>query len=821
MSRTEASPAPGCATAAARSILPSGAPRGASPAARRAPRLRRPPSSRATAFPARWSAFCAAVLLVSVSGAASANSDCRCVPDVVLPGGNLAKLRDVATDGKASRVAESVTVRLKAVDATPGSCRAGLSSDPVTVSMYLEDDDGDVILSRAKGGFVCTSGKKSHAKFTTYFEGPKNCKDSVVPVAQSKGNITGWAATDDGSLLVARKITCAAAVPVSFDFTPLPHYHVTAGDTLNFSVTANRRGTPVNVTASGLPPAASFNGSNFSWVGAFVDSADTGNHSVTFTADGESTVVNIATTQYPVVGMSAVGLDGKPVWSLPVPLGGQALISVQPQFDNPFGIPNLGGQGANAWNQFVWSIDSTYLADFFSATNVAIIEGKGGGETLLHARFTDAALGEVAATAMLEVLEVVSVVVEPASLSLPERSTEPLRATATLEGGAQTTRIPFIWWTSNAAAVTVKESSILGSANATAQTLGTATITAFTSSGPVVGGTMQATAVAPFRDQELFGMNLQTAGNQVVSIDTTGSAQFHATLLAPYDDRFCSSSSHDANELLVGGFNLSTGFSQIQRINSAGNVTVVFTSTTVTQIGDTIDVQAIRYRPDGQAYFAMSEGQHTLTRVDSSGALSAIGGPSGNDGFGPIAIAPFGNGLVYSGPWGVELLGQGNQVQGFAELVSRYAVGSPATNKFIARMGVSLPRLVAPDGDLWILDGGSGALFRFEDLNSDGDHYRIETTSVGGETIQTAVDDPGERISAGQLPVGFNQLQLDSVTGDIIASRVVGSVPQRITVMRVADLNSDGDVNDAGEQVIVFDAGAPPGTDTVDVLLKY
>jgi len=112
-------------------------------------------------------------------------------------------------------------------------------------------------------------------------------------------------------------------------------------------------------------------------------------------------------------------------------------------------------------------------------------------------------------------------------------------------------------------------------------------------------------------------------------------------------------------------------------------------------------------------------------------------------------------------------------------------------------------------------------LFRFEDLNSDGDHYRIETTSVGGQTIQTAVDDPGERVLAGHLPAGFDQLQLDLVTGEILATRIVGSVPQRITVLRVADLTGDGDVDDAGEQRIVFDAGAPEGTDTVSALSKY
>ncbi len=763
----------------------------------------------------------AAVLLALLPGAASANSDCKCVPETVLPGGNLAKLRDVATDGKASRVAVAVTIRLKAVDVTPGSCTAGKRSDPVVAALNLHDDDGDVIIGQAKSGYVCSAGKKTHAKFTGYFEGPRNCKGSVVPVGQSKGKITGSAATGDGALLISRHILCAAAVPVEFSITPAPDFHVTAGQTLNFSVSAARRGDDLSVTASGLPPSATFDGTNFSWTGAFVDSADSGYHKVTFTADGESTVVNIATTQYPVTSLKVIGLNGVPVFSQPVPLGGQALVSVQPQFDNPYGVPTLGGQGANAWNRFDWSIDSTYLADFFSATNVAVIEGMGSGRAQLEVRFTDAVLGEISATAYLDVLEVVAVEVSPANLSFPKGSTEPLVATATLEGGTQTTRIPFQWWTSDAAVASVVAGSVLGTANVSGQDLGSATITAFTSSGPVVTGTMQATAVVPLRDQELFGLDRKSAGNRIVSLDTMGNAQFVAALLAPYDDQFCSSSSHDANEILVGGVESSTGFSEIQRVDSAGNVTDVYTSTTITPIGDTIDVGAIRYRPDGQAYFAMSEGQHVLTRVDQSGSLFPIGGPNGNDGFGPTAIAPFGNDLVFSGPWGVELLGQGNKVQGFAELVARYSGGSPVSNKFIAKIGVSLPRLIAPGGDLWILDGSTGELWRFEDLNSDGDHYFILTESVAGKIVQSAVDDPGERISAGQLPVGFNQLQLDTVTGDIIATRVVGTAPQRITVMRVADVNGDGDVDDAGEQVIVFDAGAPAGTDAADALMKY
>jgi len=743
---------------------------------------------------------------------------CGCAPDLVLPGGSLATLQNVATSGKASTVTTSVAVRLKAVDLTPGSCTAGSSSDPATVSIHLEDDDGDVILDRSKTGAVCTNGKKTYAKFPVTFEGPKNCKDSLAPASQSKGTISIQATTGNGAVLTTRKLTCAAAVPVDFSFSPRPNYHVTAGATLHFSVTAMRRGDPLAISVSGLPPSASFDGTNFSWIGAFVDSADDGNYDVTFTAGGESTVINIATTQYPVIGVGLVALNGQPISSLPIAIGGQGLISIQPQFANPYGVPSIGGQGSNGWNKFDWSIDTTYLADFFSATNVAVIDGMGKGTTPVRARFTDAALGDVATAAELDILEVTSIALNPGNLLLPESSTEPLVATATLEGGAQTSRVKFRWSSSDDAVASVAATSVLGTSNVTAHTLGTASIAASTETGPVVTGVIDATGVAPLRDQDLFGLDRAPDASRIVTVDTTGSAQFLASMPPPYNDQFSPSSSYDTNETMVGSFDSSTGFSQIQRISSAGNVLAVFTSTTVTQLGDTIDVQAIRYRPDGQAYFSMSEGQNAFTRVSQTGGLSSIGGPSGNDGYGPLAIAPYGNNLVYSGPWGEELLGKGNKLEGYAQLVARYTTGS---NQFFARTGVTRPRLVAPGGNLWVLDASTGELFRFADLNGDGNHFEIQTTTVGGETIQTAVDDPGERILAGQLPMGFDQLQLDLVTGDVIATRIVGSAPQRITVMRVADRNGDGDVNDAGEQTVVFDAGAPAGTDTVGALLKY
>ena len=749
---------------------------------------------------------------------------CSCVPDKLFPGRNLAKLRDVATGGKASKVPESITVRLAAGDTTPGSCTPGSNSDPVTVSLFLEDDDGDVILDRSKPGFVCSAGEKTYAKFTAFFEGPKNCKNSAVPATQtSQGNISAVMTTDDGALTATRKILCAATLPVVFTFTPPGHYHVTEGDTLNFTVTATRKNVPKTVTVDpgSLPPGATLDGTNFSWVGQFADTNDMGRHDVTFMADGVPIEVSIGTTELAIVSFDLVDVTtGVPLTGpIPIPIGGRIRVGAQALFDNPFGPPSpVGGQGTNAWANFLWSIDDTTIADFFSTTNVAVIDGLGIGMTPTEVHFTDATLGMVSATGTLDVLEVTSIAVDPPNLSYPEGSTERFVATATLSDGSQTQSIDFGWSTSNASVATVTSGSLAQGtahiANVTGQIQGAATITASTVIGPLVGGTTAVTLTPALRNQQLFGLDHQPSGNRLVSIDTVGGSQSLATLLAPYDDLFCSSDSHPTNQLLVGAFDLSNGFSEIQRIDSLGTVTAEFTSDTTTPQGDTIDVQAIRYRPDGVAYFAMSEGADALDSLDAAGSTTRIGGPLGNNGVGPTTIAPDGNNVVYSAPWTFELTHLGNVV-GIANLVARFDDGTNS-NDAIAVVGVSRPQLAAPGGELWILDGDTGELFRFDDLNSDGDHYFIQ-----GTTIQTAEDDPGERIPAGQLPSGFDTLHLDSQTGDMITTRVVGTAPQHITVMRLVDLNSDGDIDDAGEQTVVFDAGAPPGTDIVDVLLEY
>jgi hypothetical protein len=98
--------------------------------------------------------------------------------------------------------------------------------------------------------------------------------------------------------------------------------------------------------------------------------------------------------------------------------------------------------------------------------------------------------------------------------------------------------------------------------------------------------------------------------------------------------------------------------------------------------------------------------------------------------------------------------------------------------------------------------------------------WRRTCDSVG-TNILSAEDDPGERFSVGQLDPGFVTLTLDLTNQDMIATRIVGNVPQRITVMAIRDLNGDGDVEDSGEKTTLFDAGAPVGTDIRAVKLKY
>ena len=102
-----------------------------------------------------------------------------------------------------------MTVSLEAQEASPGSCPDGATSNPTTVNLYIEDDDGDLVFNRSKNSFVCTAGKRVHAKFGVRYTGPENCKDSAVPAQQtSRGTLFVNATTADESLDDTLKIQC-------------------------------------------------------------------------------------------------------------------------------------------------------------------------------------------------------------------------------------------------------------------------------------------------------------------------------------------------------------------------------------------------------------------------------------------------------------------------------------------------------------------------------------------------------------------------------------------------------------------------------------
>jgi hypothetical protein len=127
----------------------------------------------------------------------------------VVPQGNAVALKNVEDGGKGSSTQRSITVQLQAQEASPGSCPYGATSNPTTVHLFIEDDDGEVVNDSSKNSFVCTSGSKIHAKFGVRYNGPENCKDSEVPIQQtSKGTLFVTATTADGVYEDTLKIQC-------------------------------------------------------------------------------------------------------------------------------------------------------------------------------------------------------------------------------------------------------------------------------------------------------------------------------------------------------------------------------------------------------------------------------------------------------------------------------------------------------------------------------------------------------------------------------------------------------------------------------------
>jgi hypothetical protein len=118
---------------------------------------------------------------------------------------NSVSLRNVATEGKGSSATRKMVLIVHAVDAPGATCDPGEFSEPTYVNLHMVDDDGDGVFDDGKT-IVCEGGgSTSNVKMDVFFQGPKNCLDSVPPytegpaVGKSTGTITSTATGSAGT----------------------------------------------------------------------------------------------------------------------------------------------------------------------------------------------------------------------------------------------------------------------------------------------------------------------------------------------------------------------------------------------------------------------------------------------------------------------------------------------------------------------------------------------------------------------------------------------------------------------------------------------
>jgi hypothetical protein len=124
----------------------------------------------------------------------------------VVPAGNLASLNKTSTGGRRSILTKKVGVVLKAHERTRGACRPRSSTDTFSLRLYIEDDDGDVILDETRTGLTCNRRVGQEKFMATYTV--ENCAGSVAPSRRSKGEITVTATTEAGELVASRTLKC-------------------------------------------------------------------------------------------------------------------------------------------------------------------------------------------------------------------------------------------------------------------------------------------------------------------------------------------------------------------------------------------------------------------------------------------------------------------------------------------------------------------------------------------------------------------------------------------------------------------------------------
>jgi hypothetical protein len=128
------------------------------------------------------------------------------VPHRVVPGRNLAVLRNTTDLGKGSTQTKKVGVVLKTQERTPGACRPGSGADKFSLRLHMVDDDGDVILDELRTGLTCDR-RARQQKFMATCE-VENCAGSASPSPRSRGNVTVTATTEDGELIARRTLKC-------------------------------------------------------------------------------------------------------------------------------------------------------------------------------------------------------------------------------------------------------------------------------------------------------------------------------------------------------------------------------------------------------------------------------------------------------------------------------------------------------------------------------------------------------------------------------------------------------------------------------------
>jgi hypothetical protein len=130
------------------------------------------------------------------------------VPDAITPGGTMAVLNNTASGGRGSTQIKAVSVVLSADELTRGACRPNTSTDTFSLTLLMEDDDGDTIIDHTLHDLTCNRTVGTEAFEVIYMV--DNCAGSLPPSQHrgSKGTITVTATTEGGELVVNRLLKC-------------------------------------------------------------------------------------------------------------------------------------------------------------------------------------------------------------------------------------------------------------------------------------------------------------------------------------------------------------------------------------------------------------------------------------------------------------------------------------------------------------------------------------------------------------------------------------------------------------------------------------